>query len=145
MPAITASHMIATFILIDSNGTFRAINSSSLLFPLLKLLIFLRLAAFTPLVSLLSTGEAHLGLTFIAFNHVLALDWTAAHVTITGRLWAPSQIRIKINHGVALEAPILIEQSLADTVLDIILAEFLRAARRHAAYIDDFALVNCSF
>ena len=93
-------------------------------------------------MSLLSTVKAYLSLTLVAFHHVLALEWIPAHVAVTCRLGAPAQIWIKIYHGIALEAFILIEQALTDTVQDIIFTEFLRATSVHTANIDNLSFVN---
>ena len=93
---------------------------------------------------LLSTGKADLCLTLITLYHILALVGAPTHVAIAGGLGAPPQIRIKIYHSVALEASILIEQSLVHAVLDIFLTEFFRTASTHAADIDDFSFVDRS-
>ena len=93
-------------------------------------------------MSLLSTVKAYLGLTFATFDYIHALKRTPSDVAIACRLRAPAQIWIKIYHGIALEAFILIEQALTDTVQDIIFTEFLRAASIHTADIDNFALID---
>ena len=142
MPAITASHMITTFIFIDCDSTFWAVYRTSLFLPLLKLLILFRLAALSARMGLLTTIEAYLSLTFTACDYILTLDWTLADVAVACRLGAPAQIWIKIYHSIALEALILIEQVFTNTVLYIIFTEFLRTASIHTANIDNLALID---
>ena len=96
-------------------------------------------------MSLLSTVKAYLGLTFATFDYIHALKRTPSDVAIACRLRAPAQIWIKIYHGIALEAFVLIEQALTDTVQDIILTEFLGATSVHTANIDNLAFVNRCF
>lgn len=49
MAAVAASHMVASLVLVDGDATLRAIHCTVLFLPILKLIVFLSLAA-------LSTG-----------------------------------------------------------------------------------------
>ena len=140
--AIAARHVIAPFVLVDSDRALRAVHCTCFLLPLFKLDILLTLSAFVSWVRFHSAGEANTSHTVITDNIFDRLLWVLSHVTLTGGLGTPSQVWVKIHHGISLETHELAEQITIDAIADFILPKLLRAAVLHAAYIHDFALID---
>ena len=116
MPTITASHMIAAFILVTSDGALGAVDCSCFLFPFFKLVIFLALTAFTGGVRLHATWETDTCHAVVTNNIVLVFVRTFANVALTGRVGAPSQVWIQINHCISLEALVFRKKRLVSTI-----------------------------
>ena len=141
MSAIAASHVITAFVLVHSDGTFWAIYGSCLLFPLSKLYILLTLPTLVAWVGLHSTWEANASHAVITDYILDWLLWVLPHVALTCGLGAPPQIWVKIDHRISMEAHVLVEQVLFNTIPHFILTKLLQATVLHAANIHDFAFV----
>ena len=141
--AITACHMIAALVFVACDSALRAIDRSGLFFPLLEVFVLLGFTALTVLMSSLSTGEAHLFATLLAGHKLISfLLLRFSNVAFASRYGTPSKVGVQVDHRIRLEAFVLVDVSLVDTVSDIILVKCLSAAPLHAANAHNFALVD---